>query len=94
MGYLIFLALFGIYFFFKTEKDWNTGQRVRKQEKPYQPGLVDNLLDDLIDKFFGLPIPLMVLVGIAFLWIMGSLIACIFTFTMVCPFPLNWISFE
>ena len=89
MGYLIFLALFGIYFFFKTEKDWTTGKRVKKQGKPYQPGLGD----DLVDKFFGLPLPLMALVVIAFFWIFGSLIICIFSFTMVCPFPLNWIGF-
>ena len=89
MGYLILLALFGIYYFFKTEKDWSTGQRVRKQDKPYQPGLID----DLVDKFFGLPIPLMVLVAIGFIWIFSSLVMCIFSFTMVCPFPLNWIGF-
>ena len=90
LGFLLFwcIPIWAIIWFFKN-KLVERGPGIKKQDKPYQPGLFDRLFD----KIWDLPGYLIFLIFVAIIWTAVSAALCLFTLYIWCPIPpFSWIA--
>ena len=66
---VIFLTIFGIYYFLNTEKDYISNERILKD--PNRDRFFSSLMDDIVDLIFSWPWYIQVPLWISLFWYSG-----------------------